>query len=173
MVKKETTTKTEKKHLPHSMLDTEFCRTKTCVCKGNNLEKQKTSFLNRPPFNTCLLLYFPFYSAYARIFHNTPILKIHHFPGNKIWTGLLDGDLYASIFQHVISVLLARAEVHFCFIKAGQDNLSLVPLLRGNEAHSPVPSSTLHCSPKGLVREHFHHSFELQAFEPSCVTGRA
>lgn len=154
------------------MLDTEFCRTKTCVYKGNNLEKEKTSFLNRPPFNTCLLLYFPFYSVYARIFQNTPILKIHHFPQNKIWIGLLDGDLHASIFQHVISVPLARAEVHFCFIKAGQGNLSLVPLLRGNEAHSPVSSSMLHCSSKGLVREHFHHSFELQAFEPSRVTGR-
>lgn len=28
-------------HSPHSTLDIEFCRTKTSVCKGNNLEKEK------------------------------------------------------------------------------------------------------------------------------------
>lgn len=33
-----------KPHLPHSTLDTAFCRTKTCGYKGNNLEKGNTSF---------------------------------------------------------------------------------------------------------------------------------
>lgn len=33
-----------KPHSPHSMLDTVFCRTKTCGYKGNNLEKGNTEF---------------------------------------------------------------------------------------------------------------------------------
>lgn len=42
------------------MLDTEFCRTKTCVYKGNNLEKEKNIIFKQASFQHMLAIIFSF-----------------------------------------------------------------------------------------------------------------
>lgn len=152
----------KKNHLPHSMLDTEFCRTKTCVYKGNNLEKGSRSFLNRHSSkcsSTSLLVNFLFVNI-CKLFHKTPILKIHHFSIvlNYNCSKKKISVFYESIFHHLISVPLSKADVYFCFFNTRQENLSLLPPLKKQCLHCSCPH---HCFfffffLTWLMLDHFH-----------------